>query len=272
LFSYSFCLIFIVNKSGKEYGISPLKKLGLAIRIVRNHGKFRTLTTWRQHLLLVEEIFRVPKSLKGDVAECGCFDGASTVVLSVACALTNRKLFVCDSFEGMPSPKNDEKFVVRGETTDYYVWEKGQFSSGLDTVKKNITKLGNIEACTFVKGFFKDTLKDLSSDSIVLVFEDANLPSSVEDCLRYLWPKLQVGCKFYCHEPWSIDVVSLFYNKDWWRDNLKMPPPGFHGSEQGTIMDLRYYHGIGYAKKYDIEGIKLYGKKKVHVGCRGFEE
>jgi len=128
-FSYSYCLIFIANKAGKEYGISHLKKLILAIRIIRNHKKLNSLTTWQQHLLLVEEILRVPKSLKGDIVECGCYNGASTVNLSIACALTNRQLIVCDSFEGLPNPRDDEKYAIHSDSIDYYVWEEGEFSS-----------------------------------------------------------------------------------------------------------------------------------------------
>jgi len=266
--------MFIANKAGKEYGISHLKKLMLALRIIRNHKKFNSLTTWQQHILLVEEILRIPKSLKGDVVECGCYDGASTVNLSLACTLTNRRLFVCDSFEGLPVPEDDEKYQIHSHSVNYYYWEEGEFSSqgGLDAVKRNIEKFGSIEACTFVKGYYKDTLKDINTDSIVLVFEDADLPSSVEDCIRYLWPKLQKGSKFFCHEPWSIEVVSLFYDKKWWIDNLNSPPPGFWGSGHGFItLNLRCYLGIGYAMKFDVARIKQFGKKKVHVGSQGFE-
>lgn len=260
---------FVATKVGREYGITRLQKLKLARRIIKNHRKTKSLTTWQQHLLLVEEIFRVPKSLKGDIVECGCYSGASTVNLSLACALTNRRLIVCDSFEGLPTPKDDEKYEVRPHSIDYYVWEEGDFSSegGLDTVKKNIEKFGNIEVCQFVKGYYKDTLKKINTDSIVLIFEDCDLPSSVEDCLLYLWPKIQEGCKFYCHEPWSFNVVSLFYDKKWWKNNLNMPPPGFYGSGFG----IKPYSNIGYAIKHDVEKIKKCGKKLVHLGSKGFK-
>ena len=266
-------LKFIANNIGREYGINHLQKLRLARRIIKNNEKIKSLTSWQQHVLLVEEIFRLPKSLKGDVVECGCYEGASSVNLSLACALTNRRLIVCDSFEGLPKPKDDEKYEINaGSSADYYIWEEGEFSieGGLDTVKKNVSKFGNIKVCQFVKGYFEDTLKDIDSESIVLVFEDADVRSSVEDCLRYLWPKLQEGCKFYSHEPWSVNVVSLFFDKKWWQDNLKAEPPGFDGSGRGILAGLSYSM-VGYAKKFDAEKIKKHGKKKVHLGSKGFE-
>jgi len=268
-----FFLKFAANNSGREYGISHLKKLWLARIIIRNTRKTKSLTSWQQNILLVEEIFRVPRSLKGEVVECGCYEGACTVNLSLACALTDRNLIVCDSFEGLPKPKDSEKYEINaGSRDDYYIWEEGEFSSkgGLATVQQNVSKYGNIEVCRFVKGYFKDTLKNLDSDSIVFIFEDADVQSSVEDCLLFLWPKLQEGCKFYSHEPWSVNVVSIFFNKQWWQDNLKTDPPGFDGSGRGIIAGFSYSN-VGYAKKFDAESIKKQGKKKIHAGSKGFE-
>lgn len=265
-------LKFVANSAGREYGITHLQKTNLARRIIQNNKRIKSFSTWQQHLVLVEEILRVPKPLEGDVVECGCYGGASTANLSLACALTNRRLIVCDSFEGLPKPKDSEKYEINaGSIDDYYIWEEGEFSieGGLATVKKNVSKFGNIEVCQFVKGYFEDTLKDIDSESIVLVFEDADIRSSVEHCLRYLWPKLQEGCKFYSHEPWSINVVSLFFDKKWWQDNLKTDPPGFDGSGRGIIAGLSYSM-VGYAKKFNAELIKERGKKKVHMGSKGF--
>ena len=123
LISFTYLLVFIFNRAGREYGVGIFKKARLVFRILRNYKKYNPLSTWQQHLLLVEEILRVPKSLKGDVVECGCFDGSTTVTLSIACGLTNRRLFVCDSFEGIPLPKDEEQFTVHCDTSDYYFWE-----------------------------------------------------------------------------------------------------------------------------------------------------
>jgi len=268
--SYFLMLMFIANSAGTQYGISRMQKLDLVRKVRKNTKIIKSLSSWQQHLLLIEEIFQVPKSLGGDVIECGCYEGASTANLSLACALTNRKLIVCDSFEGLPKPRDDEKYVIHADSTDYYVWEEGEFSANLDNVKRNVERFGNINVCQFVKGYFADTLKNINTDAIVLVFEDADMASSVEDCLRYLWPRLQEGCKFYSHEPWSIDVVSLFYDKKWWWDNLKMKPPGFWGSGYGTATG-RSYSMLGYSKKFNAESIKKSGKKVVHLGSKGFE-
>jgi O-methyltransferase len=260
-----FILRFLKSKAGKEYGITPFQKIDMLLKIKRNQKLLKSFTTWQQQLLLVQEVFSVPKSLKGDVIEWGCYNGASTAILSLACALTKRRLYVCDSFEGFPEPDPAEKYEIHGHSEDYYIWERGEFSSegGLEQVKRNIEKFGDISVCTFVKGFFKDTLRELNTESLVLVFEDADIESSVRDCLLYLWPKLQYGCKFFCHEAWSINVVSLFYDKKWWNSTFATPPPGFYGSGYGILAGTTYAN-IGYAKKFDPDKIKETGKKLVH--------
>jgi O-methyltransferase len=264
---------FVANRAGKASGVSRLQKLQLAVRIIysylRGYSATLPLTVLEQHLLLVEEVLRVPKSLRGDVVECGCYNGATTVSLSWVCTIINRKLIIYDSFEGLPKSDDGEQYEINNNSPSYYIWEEGEFSSnhGLDGVKENVKRFGNIEVCQFVKGYFKDTLKESNVNSIVLVFEDADLKSSVEDCLRYLWPKLQEGCKFYSHEPWSINIVSLFYDRKWWQGNLNTHPPGFYGSGYG----VRHYRGIGFAKKFDRSKVKDQGKKRIHRGSKGFE-
>ena len=262
---------FVANDAGRVSGVSRFQKLRLAFRILNNYFRVRSLSTPAQHFLLAEEILRIPKTLKGEVVECGCYNGSSTISLSLACALTDRRLVVCDSFEGLPEPENEERSEIHAESKDYYVWERGEFSSegGLAGVKKSVEKYGDVDVCDFVKGFFEHTLPHLGTDSIVLVFEDADLVSSVEDCLRYLWPKLQEGCKFYCHEPWSIKIVSLFYDERWWNENLHSTPPGFYGSGWGIVMDGRYTT-VGYARKFSVDAVKERGEKIVHAGSRGF--
>jgi len=254
---------FIFNCSGREYNIKVFSKIHIVAAVTLNFIRVKSLTDPLQQLLLIEEIFRILPNIKGDIVECGCYNGASTISLSIACALTRRKLFVCDSFEGLPVPNDDEKYDVSvNDLLKYHQWEKGQFASegGMDGVKKVVARYGKIEVCEFVKGYFRDSLKTIKTDSIVMIFEDADLASSVKDCLLYLWPKLQETCKFYSHEPWSINVVSLFYNKIFWESKLSSEPPGFFGSGRG-IIKAGYYTNIGYAKKEDATKILSGGGK-----------
>jgi len=249
--------------ASKQYRVSWLRKLMLAMRIIGNRNKVTALTFWPEQLWLAKEVLRVPATLKGDVVECGSYFGASTASLSLVCALTGRRLIVCDTFEGLPPVRPDEKYDIIGDC--YYAWECGDFAADIEDVKRNVEVHGVIEVCRFVKGNFAETLRNLNDvESVVLVFEDADLRSSVEQGLRWLWPKLADGCKFATHEAWSVPVVSIFFDKRWWRSNLKTEPPGFYGSGTGTRTEL------GYAVKVNKKKLLASNRRRCHLGCRGY--
>ncbi|MBF0623193.1 MAG: class I SAM-dependent methyltransferase [Magnetococcales bacterium] len=278
-------LAFVTSGQGRTHGVTPWRKWRLARRIIGNSYRVRSGSNWRQHLRLVDEILRIPSQVPGDVVECGCYNGASSASLSLACALTGRRLLVCDSFEGLPEPEEAERYEIHSHDQGfYYVWEKGEFQSagGLDGVRQVVGALGELSVCTFVQGYFNATLATLPSERLVLVFEDADLASSVRDCLLTLWPRLQEGCRFFCHEPWSINVVGLFYDRSWWQQNLGHPPPGFQGSGQGVPLfsglswPWRWWGWepsvMGYAEKFDFQRVREQGGKIIHHGSSGFQE
>lgn len=165
----------------------------------------------------------IPESVRGDVVECGSYNGASTINLSRICGMTGRKLYVCDSFEGLPEPKSDEIYDINAKSVNYNLWSKGDYNAkgGLQGVMETVAKYGDFHACKFIKGYYEDTLPTLPVKQIAFVFEDADIPSSVKPCIKYLWPKMNNRAKFYSHEPWSIRVVALFYDFNWWADTLK---------------------------------------------------
>jgi O-methyltransferase len=262
---------FVLDGSGRAYGVGRVAKLALASRLFRNAGAVTSLTTLQQQFILVREILGIPASLPGVVVECGCYEGGSTIALSLACAMVGRLLFVCDSFAGLPDPRAGEAVDVHPLHGTYYQWEGGDFRStgGLEGVRRNVERYGDIDACRFVPGFYGDTLPRLPAEAVVMVYEDADLASSVEDCVKHLWPKLQPGCKFYCQEPWSIPVVGLFYDQRWWEEHLRQAPPGFYGSGGGVDYALSS-SGMGFAIKMDPRQIQGAGRRILHAGLQAY--
>ena len=235
----------ILGSSGKQYGITKLAKLKAIHRIKTAKKKKPCFTLLDQHMVMVNEILNLPSSIEGDVVECGCFNGGSTIPLSIACALTGRKLYVCDSFDGLPEFTDcDDQTIYNGEGLPFD-WGAGEYSSSLEATKKNVKTFGEIDVCHFVKGYFSETLESLPTDKIAMIFEDADMPSSVLDCITHLWPKLQNGCKFFSHEPGVVGVAGLFYDRIWWEETFGSRPPGMYGSGFGHTN----YSGICYSVK-----------------------
>ncbi len=67
----------------------------------------------------------------------------------------------------------------------------------------------------------------------VLVYVDVDLTSSLQTCVKYLWPLLEENCCFFTHEAQQMEVSSLFFDNPWWRSNLRSSAPGLIGAGTG---------------------------------------
>jgi O-methyltransferase len=249
IFFLPLLIYFLLRQDiGSDYHIGVVKKIYLILKFIKTTKKVPTVSSWLEHLEMAAAVLKIPSSVKGDVIECGCYKGGSTINLSIICSMVGRKLIVCDSFKGLPKPPEDEKvhYSIHTDHFDYY--EEGLFSAALEEVKDNLTRYGCIDVCEFVVGYFEDTLKDLNKE-YVMAFFDADLVQSLKPCLLEIWPNLQEGCRMFVHEARSLTLVALFFDKQWWQNNLHTEPPGFVGA--GTGLPLKVVAGseIGYAQK-----------------------
>jgi len=237
---------FLFSHCGAEYKVTFFQRVLLLIRVMLNVCRIESKTSWVEHIVLIHEILNIPKSLEGDVIELGSYKGSSTASLSLVCSLTKRKLLVCDSFTGLPAPSSTDTVfnLKRGEFIRY---QEGDSCASLKTVISNVAKYGQVEICQFVPGYFKDTLPTLQG-KYVLIFEDADLPSSVKTALKYTWPRLQSGCKFFTEEARDLQIAMLFFDKRWWAKNFSSSCPGLVGAGIGLPIGPDG-SGLGYATK-----------------------
>jgi O-methyltransferase len=200
--------------------------------------------------------------IPGDVVECGTWKGGSATNLSLVCRIVGRRLLVFDSFEGLPEGKPGDR--------EAHAYAKGDYCGQLDEVKRNIQTHGAIEVCEFVKGWLEDTLPTLRSP-VVLAFVDVDLESSLDTCVRYLWPRLVDGGHFFTDEAVGLDYCALFFSEKWWRRNMNQTPPGLMGAGTGLPLGDYYLgplsglprhalwhpHGVGYTQK-GMSGVWAY--------------
>jgi hypothetical protein len=90
----------------------------------------------------------------------------------------------------------------------------------------------------------------------VLAFLDVDLRSSLETCVRALWPQLVPGGRIFVHEAPHLEIASLFFDERWWQENLGAPAPGLIGAGCGLGLSPGvggWRSWIGYAAKLDDE-------------------
>jgi hypothetical protein len=242
---------------------SFLAKTGLLVRVVRNRIRVTSATGLVEQLAMISALLKLPSSIEGSVVECGCYMGGATTNLSLAAKMTGRKLYVFDSFEGLPEPSKDDMRHLAMNIGEYHSYAKGSWCGPLDTVKANVGRYGAADVCTFVKGYFDSTLPSFS-EHVGFAFCDVDLRYSLETCLRCLWPLLSAGGLLFTHEAHHLEIASLFYNPAIWPDSA----PGLIGAGSGLglspMPDGSFGSCIGYAMKapsVTIESVEL-GKQE----------
>jgi O-methyltransferase len=215
------------------YRLTWPRKLRLARRMWRTTRQVHTATSYKAHLAMAVKLLEIPPSVPGVVVECGCFLGGSTANLSLACDVAGRDLIVYDSFEGLPPPKEGDRYATRGQT--------GFLRAGLEVVRENVGRFGAIERCTFRKGWFSDTLPR-HSEPVVLAFLDVDYQASLDDCVRNLWPHLTDRGYMFIDEYVLTDYCALFWSERYWRTHFDTTPPGLIGAGTGVGVG-QYYLG-----------------------------
>lgn len=205
-------------------------------------------------LVIAGRIVRVPPQVEGVVVECGCYKGGSTCILSLVCEACGRQLHVFDSFEGLPEPApHDRQHVsVSGEWGESY--RRGEWCGTLEEVKSNLERWGAPEVVHLHRGWFEETLPQFD-EPVVVAYVDVDLRESLATCVRYLWPRLVPGGFLFTHEARSYQIASLFYDREWWCENLGCEPPGLvaAGSGLGLSPDTRGWNShLAYAVKRGV--------------------
>ena len=123
--------------------------------------------------------------------ETGVWRGGATILMAGLNKYykENRKVYVADSFEGLPLP--DKRYPHDNgdihHTFDY-------LSVSVDEVKNNFKKYDLLDDnIIFIKGFFEHSLKNTSIDKLSLLRLDGDMYSSTIQVLENLYEKVSPG-------------------------------------------------------------------------------
>jgi len=200
--------------------------------------------------LLVMVDFLLNSAPEGCIIECGSYLGGSSAKLSLVAAVTGRRLYVCDSFEGLPQPTGTDGDFNDAHSGSAQRFGAGDYAARREVVEANVRRSGNFEVCTFVPGFFSDSLPKLLQDPQIrpaFVFGDADLVASTRDILRNLWPVLRSGGRFYTHDANLLEFCEGVMDGAFWHNDLGQYPPVLFGAGYGLGLQAG---GIAYLQKH----------------------
>lgn len=139
----------------------------------------------------IEDVLR--KDVPGDFAETGVWRGGACIFmrgLLKAYGVSNRKVWLADSFRGMPLP-NPKKYPL--DKGLWFFLARG-LSVSEEEVKANFSKYGLLDSgVMFLKGWFKDSLPEVPIERLAILRLDGDLYESTTDALTHLYPKLSPG-------------------------------------------------------------------------------
>lgn len=140
---------------------------------------------------LAEDV--INKNIAGDFIETGVWRGGACIFMSAilrAYDITNRSVYVCDSFDGLPPPKDHEYPADRGDTHHTAPFLR----VSLDEVRENFEGYDLLtDQVKFVKGWFCDTLPNLGAEKLAILRLDGDMYESTIQALENLYPKLSIG-------------------------------------------------------------------------------
>lgn len=192
-----------VRKFGYDfvrYGDYPFDFEDLHIHIM-NKVRPYTLTSPQRVYSLIESVRYILKNnINGVFLECGVYKGGSmmTVALTlISQGVTDRELYLYDTFEGMPKPderdvdvwgKSAMKEFSKRKTSDTSsTWT----NASLQDVKESMASTGYpMDKVFFVKGLVEDTLPGNAPESIALLRLDTDWYKSTLHELEHLYPRL----------------------------------------------------------------------------------
>lgn len=196
----------IANKLGyqivKKMTLDPLIDTDTAFQKIYHTCKEHTMTSKeRMYSLYAAVQYIIHANIPGDFVECGVWRGGSAML--IACTLyelkiTNRKIYLYDTFKGMTEPIADdyrvsaqgasalEKFR-NNQQVGYNAWCYAPYEQVRNNMSLTPYPMENI---VFIEGDVENTIPSIIPEVIALLRLDTDLYESTKHELTYLYPLL----------------------------------------------------------------------------------
>jgi hypothetical protein len=140
---------------------------------------------------LAERVLR--EEIPGDFIETGVWRGGACILMRGvlnAFGIHDRRVWLADSFEGLPPPDAGRFPADANDTFHTFV----ELAVGLEEVKRNFEKYGLLDdQVRFLKGWFRDTLPGAPVERLALLRLDGDMYESTIIALESLYGKLSPG-------------------------------------------------------------------------------
>jgi O-methyltransferase len=143
----------------------------------------------------------IDKDIPGDIVEFGCFVGESSKYIRMLLdnKLSQKKIYVYDSFEGLPELSNYEKNTG---------WKPGTLKTTQEILLSNFYNNG-LNPPIITKAWFRDIRPEQLPEKISFGFLDGDFYESIRDSLNLVYPKISVGGCLVLHDYERNDLPGV---------------------------------------------------------------
>lgn len=173
-----------------------LRRAGVALGIVPNGKYWPTLAhtmIGKKRLQNIRNLCAIVEreQIPGSFVECGVWRGGASIYAR-ACLDKSRRVYACDSFNGLPYDTREPEYC----RFDF-------LKVGVDEVRENFRKFGQLENVEFKRGFFGPQLGEIPAP-IAILRADGDMYSSTMQILEPLYPKIARG-GFLIIDDWGLE-------------------------------------------------------------------
>ncbi len=175
----------------------PVKSISIGGVIDQMRGNLNTAYTLADSKQIenvrycVETVLK--DGVKGDLIEAGVFQGGQVIFrrgLLKAYEVTDRNVFVADSFEGLPTPGANTADSIAHD----FLGIADHLRVTIGDVRANFARFGSpYDQVRFLKGWFADTLPVAPIDKLAVMHLDGDYYESTMDALGHFYHRLSIG-------------------------------------------------------------------------------
>jgi O-methyltransferase/8-demethyl-8-(2,3-dimethoxy-alpha-L-rhamnosyl)tetracenomycin-C 4'-O-methyltransferase len=137
--------------------------------------------------------FVIERGVPGDFIETGVWRGGACILMRAVLAaygVTDRRVWVADSFQGLPPPDAGQYPKDAGNMLHVF----DQLAVSADSVRAHFARYGLLDdQVQFLEGWFRDTLPTAPIDRLAILRLDGDLYESTMDALVALYDKVSPG-------------------------------------------------------------------------------
>jgi len=135
----------------------------------------------------LDQLMQLVISVPGDTAECGAYQGASSLLICQRISGLKKKHHVFDSFEGLSAPG----------IKDGCYWKKGDLTTDEQIIKN---RLKPFDFVVYHKGWIPHTFCRVRNETFCFVHIDVDLYQPTLDSLAFFYPRINAGGIILCDD------------------------------------------------------------------------